>query len=99
MSAPHFTAVHTIMETFNIGNLAPPRKSSRDHQPLPTLSAAARTVIVEILNQDKTGGLISNAVMLHFFQARGRAPESTVTGLWEDLRMNYGFLNCYHISP
>lgn len=35
---------------------------------------------MEILNQDKTGGLISNAVMLHFFQARGRTPESIVTG-------------------
>lgn len=74
MLAPHFAVIHTIMETFNIGNLAPLRKSSWD-------SAAAWTVIVEIINQDKTGGLISNAVMLHFFQARGRAPESTVTGL------------------
>lgn len=88
-----------MLVTFNIGNLAPLRKSSWDHRPLPTVSTAARTVIVGILNQDKTGGLISNAVMLHFFQARGRAPESIVTGLSEDLRMNYGFLNCYHISP
>lgn len=102
MSAPHFTAIHTIMETFNIGNLAPLRKSSRDHQPLPTVSAAARTVIVEILNQDKTGGLISNAVMLHFFQARGTCTwkycHRTLGGSSDELRL-LELLSHFTIKP
>lgn len=36
---------------------------------------------MEILNQDKTEGLISNEVMLHFFSTGRHAPKSIGTGI------------------
>lgn len=55
------------MGMFKIPNMAPLQESSWDRQIIMFFFTAAQTVTVEILNQDKSEGLISNEVMLHFF--------------------------------
>lgn len=74
-------AIHAIMDIQYREFGAAEEKAPGIIKSSPLGSAAARTVMVEILNQDKTGGLISNIAMLHFFHARGRTPEAIVTGI------------------
>lgn len=87
-------AIRTIMEMSNMANTAPLRENSWDRRIITFVFRCSADGNGGNLNQDKTGGLISNEAMLHFFSTGRHAPERAAEeSSWEALRMNDAFLN------